>query len=1048
MQRDVVSPCQRRGLFSSKSRRFVLGEAVVLALLLGHFGRAAAQERVVAGTVVEARSFRPLAGVQVAVDGQVQGSITDANGRFRITGLTGESVTLQLVMLGYRTTSVPARVGDVNLRIALQEAAVELNELVVTGTAGGTQRRQIGNAVASIKASDVVATAPIRSTQELINARAPGVVVMPGTGMVGSGSRIRIRGLSTLSLSSDPLIYVDGVRVNNETGSGLSVQAFGSGVISRINDLNPNDIESIEIIKGPAAATLYGTEAARGVIQVITKKGAPGGARYSFLMKQGTNWFANAEERVGSVWGRRTTDNLIYAANIVQTERERGKPVFSNGQIQNYSMSVSGGSDNLRYYIAGDFNREEGALPDNYLRRGTGRANLEIRPSDKIDISVSTGYINSRTGLSCEAGCGGALWGTLFGSPLKLGECYVEQADDHVRCHGAPVSGASERREFCPPGSPAGCGFGRGFNSFNMESYLVWEPRQDISRYTGSIQMNWRPLSWLSNRLIVGTDVTDEQNEETMPYQTNDTIRFFYAANSDGYKWQSKRQNILNTVDLSSTANVALTNAWTSATSLGAQLYTRNIEYIQAFGRHFAAPGLETVLSAASEFTAQDDYLENNTLGVFAQQTFGWNDRLFLVGAVRVDNNSAFGSDIDLVAYPKASMSWILSEEPWWRDRAPGWVNNFKLRGAYGQSGNQPAAFAALRTYNAVTGPGNVPAVTPGSLGNANLKPERGTEIELGFEAGFLDDRLGADFTFYDRKTRDAILTRPVGPSSGFAGTQFVNAGEIMNRGVELNLKAIPLDREKIGFDVVFNISKNSNEVVDLGPDTLISDGRYRHQIGFPVFSFFQAKIVSAEWDPVARRTRNEMCEGGYVNDFQPVPCFNAAGQLIAPAVFLGRPIPDVEGSLTGTLRLYRNIRVAAQVDFKHGNKKFDNNERAACAIFAVCRANVFPEEYDPVTLATYRVGSGGTIQGNFIHDASFTKLREVSVTFDVPGRYLAGFGARAASINFAARNLHTWTDWIGLDPEDTFLSGSPGFLEQDQLPQLRSIIMAIRVDF
>jgi hypothetical protein len=273
-----------------------------------------------------------------------------------------------------------------------------------------------------------------------------------------------------------------------------------------------------------------------------------------------------------------------------------------------------------------------------------------------------------------------------------------------------------------------------------------------------------------------------------------------------------------------------------------------------------------------------------------------------------------------------------------------------------------------------------------------------------------------------------------------------VNAGEIQNRGVELTLKATPIQARRVGLDLTFSVSKNDNEVLDLGGDDQIVDGRNRHVVGHPVFSWFQAKIVSAEFDPVTRTTKNEMCDAGPGNE--PVRCFNAAGTLVAPVVFLGRTIPNVEGSLSGSLRLYDRLRIGAQLDFKRGNKKFDNNERAACAIFAVCRANVFPEEYDPVTLAAYRVGSGGTIQGNFIHDASFAKLREVSLTFDVPTQYVGSFGARSASLNLAARNLHTWTKWAGLDPEDSFLSGTPGFLVQDQLPQLHSVIMTVRVDF
>ncbi|MGH7447854.1 MAG: carboxypeptidase-like regulatory domain-containing protein, partial [Longimicrobiales bacterium] len=225
--------------------------ACTLALAAG-VSPAQAQSNSVMGTVVTSSSLRPLAGVQVVIEGTDRGTVTDANGRFLFTGVPGTEVGLRAVMIGYREGRTTARVGDTSVRITLEESAVALDELVVTGQPGGTQRRAIGNSIATVRAADAVAIAPIQSMQQLINGRAAGVVIMPGTGMIGSGSVVRIRGNSTFSLSGEPLIYVDGVRVLNEVGSGISVQAFGSGVVSRLNDFNIQDIESIEILKGPA----------------------------------------------------------------------------------------------------------------------------------------------------------------------------------------------------------------------------------------------------------------------------------------------------------------------------------------------------------------------------------------------------------------------------------------------------------------------------------------------------------------------------------------------------------------------------------------------------------------------------------------------------------------------------------------------------------------------------------------------------------------------------------------------------------------------------
>jgi hypothetical protein len=256
-------------------------------------------------------------------------------------------------------------------------------------------------------------------------------------------------------------------------------------------------------------------------------------------------------------------------------------------------------------------------------------------------------------------------------------------------------------------------------------------------------------------------------------------------------------------------------------------------------------------------------------------------------------------------------------------------------------------------------------------------------------------------------------------------------------------LKGTPINRRTFGLDLGFNVGTNTNKVLNLAGDSAIFNGRYRSQVGYGVNSFFLEKIVSADYDPVTKRTKNEMCAtpaGG------TTPCFNSAGALIAPRIYLGRTTPSLEGSFSTTVRLFENLRLSGLVDFKHGNMKFNNNERAQCSSFGVCRENFFPAEYDPVLIANYQRGVG--LQGFFVHDASFTKLREISLNYSLPSRWARMFGARMLSFNLAARNLHTWTKWNGLDPEDTFLSGTPGFLEQDNLPQLRTVVTTIHVDF
>ncbi|MGH7445984.1 MAG: TonB-dependent receptor domain-containing protein, partial [Longimicrobiales bacterium] len=417
------------------------------------------------------------------------------------------------------------------------------------------------------------------------------------------------------------------------------------------------------IIKGPAAATLYGTEASRGVINIITKKGAPGGARYTATVKQGANWFSNPEGRLPvNYW--RAPSGEVQSLNIAEREASLGRPLFRTGAVRGYGVSVSGGAENLRYYLGFDADKNEGAERNNYRDQTSTRVNLQVLPHENVDIAVSAGYVKNETQLSCEAGCGGLMWGAVFSSPALLGEA-------------------------CTPTSSFGCGFSRGFRSAAPERYYVFDVTQDIDRLTGSVTANWKPLSWMAHRFTVGTDLTAEQNEEYQPRIApgQDTmIHFLGPTTSLGYKFQSRRTHYNNTFDYASTLSFRPRESLSSATSFGVQYYQKRIEFIGVQGAEFAAPGLETVGATARKTFTSDDYLDNNTLGFYGQQVFGWNERLFVTAAARVDNNSAFGADLDWVVYPKAMLSWVANEEPAVRALLPDLISDLKLRFAYGQS--------------------------------------------------------------------------------------------------------------------------------------------------------------------------------------------------------------------------------------------------------------------------------------------------------------------------------------------------------------------------
>lgn len=1000
--------------------------ALAVAFLLVPRNARAQDGGVLAGTVITEAGSRPLSGAQVAVQDQPgKGAVTDASGRFRITGVAGSQVVVNVRMIGYRAVNQTVRVGSQDLRFSMSERAVELDQIVVTGTAGDQQKRAIGNSVARVDAANVVATANVPTVQDLINGRAPGVVVMPGTGMVGSGSRIRIRGASTFSLSGDPLIYVDGVRVNNETGSGLAVQAFSSGVVSRLNDFNPEEIESIEILKGPAAATLYGTEAARGVINIITKKGQTNGNQYNFTVKGGQNMFWNWENRIPINYWLNPNTNQIESIDIAKQELDRGTPIFRKGAIREYSANVSGGTGVLRYFVSGEQSENQGADPTNGRNQFSGRTNLQLTPSQKIDIQTSLGYIQSSTQLSCEGGCGGATWESWYSNPKNTPTNLC----------------ASTKNAF-------GCTFVRGFQSAPPEADRAFGDWQDINRMTGSAALNFRPFSWMSHRLTVGTDFSQEKNEELLPYLTSDTLAYFWGSYASGYKYQNRREVVLNTYDYVGSLTHDLTTKINSNTSFGVQYYQKHISWVGGEGDFFPAPGLQVINAAAQKPQTFDDFQNNNTLGYYGQQQFGWQDRLFLTGAVRVDNNSSFGKDVKWVTYPKASLSWVVTEEPALKAHIPEFVNTFKFRAAYGQSGQQPDVYTALQTFQPVPGPSGTAALTPQFVGNPNLGPERGIETETGFESSFLRDRLGIDFTYYHTRTKNAILLRGVAPSSGFgANSQYVNAGSILNQGLEALFKIDAVERRTWGVNFNLNLSHNWGKVEKLtGTDTTIVQGDLQERIGYAPFSWFNPHVVSATYDPTTKRAINAMCDDGKGGS---TPCFNSNGAVIAPRVYLGRAIPATEGSFGTQVRFLDRFHAQALLDFKTGYKKFDNNLRIRCQIFNTCYERVHPETMDPVKLAAAQTNN--TIKDWVLQNGNFARLREVSVTFDAPSRYVGYLGAHGLTLNLAARNLKTWTNYTGLDPENSFLSGTTvtsNWIDQAELPQLTSFVFTAHISY
>jgi outer membrane receptor protein involved in Fe transport len=750
---------------------------------------------------------------------------------------------------------------------------------------------------------------------------------------------------------------------------------------------------------------LYGTEAANGVVQIITKKGGGGAPRFTAYLRQGAQWFQDAENRMATNYARDAGGNIL-SWNSVKAEKARGTPLFKTGRLQTYEMNFRGGEHALNYYLSSTYDHDTGIEPNNRLGRYTGHANLMVAPSEQYDLSTSLHVIKGKT---------------LIGGDYGLGRFFLSQ-------YGSPLAVSGPTRGFfqAPP---------EVIDAFLLNS-------QTINRFTGSLQVNHRPVHWFAHRLTVGLDQTSEDDQALSNFLPPQYAQFFTPVAAQGGINQDLRAVSYATADYSGTATFTLRPTLTSTSSIGGQLYRKRTDFTQITATQFPAPGLTTAAAAAVRQGTQD-FVANTTLGMFAQEQIGWRDRVFVTGALRVDNNSAFGKDVKLVTYPKLSASWVLSDEGF---RPISAVDELRLRAAYGLSGQQPEAFAALQTYAPSTGPGDQPIVTPQFPGNSGLKPERGQELEAGFEAS-LFHRVGVDFTYFDRRTKDAILSRASAPSSGFPNAQFVNIGRVSNHGFELALNANAIARRDLSWDVGASVATTTDHIDNMGglPFITVALPFHRNQQGFPIGGLFTRIVKSATYDPVTKRAINAMCDGG-VSDHPGgalVPCASA------PMLFFGTITPKVSGAVTTSLSVGQRITLHALADFRKGNKVFDADRFNRCAVFLVCAGNVSPETIDPRELYTFQNGSSLQVTDAFMKNASFWRLRELSATLTGPESWARRVNAGSMSLTIAGRNLHTWTPYTGLDPESRSLFSTQNIaFDQAVTPALTQFVTTLTLTF
>lgn len=1004
--------------------RTITGCFLALVSLSALPGSAKAQTAVVSGTITDSLTARPLADALVRAQGTSISARTNVRGEFTLTGLTGTTVTLLITHLGHQPATRSVSVGATDVSVALGRNVLRLDELVVTGQAGGTEVRALGNVVGVLDMSAAQLVTPSKGVQEALSVAVPGLQIQRASGQLGTGGVTRIRGVSSLSLSSEPIIFIDGVRADNAAGSSSVGFSGGGDRPSRINDIDPNDIESIQVLKGPSAATLYGTEASNGVIQIITKRGAAGRPAWSADLRAGANWLPSPEKLYPGIYYK-DASGAIQHLNLIENDIDRGfGSPFSTGKPVGGTASVQGGTEAIRYFFSGSYDRDEGIVSYNWQNKLNGTSNLSYLAGEKFKIDLSMGYTRSKTRSASAT------------QPMTT---YLIWGCPSNSCT-APGLGPNDD--------------GRGYLAGVVpEAFEEIEGLDNIDRSRLALTFNHRPNGWLNHRFTLGGDFTN--NESSLYFPRGSNVGFGYP---QGAKFVANDRSAFVTADYSATASVQLGAGLGSQSSVGVQYYQKHFTQISAEGEGFPIRGVNTVSGGGTRqgFENPNFNLENKTVGVYVQQQLALNDRLFLTGAVRGDDNSAFGVNYDFVVYPKVSASWVLSDEGFFPRSSL--LSALKVRAAWGKAGQQPNAFAAVQTYGPSVGSGGTPTVTPLNVGNPDLKPEVTREIEAGVDASLLNDRMSVEFTYYNKVTKDGIFSALISPSSGFPGNQFINIGEFSNKGVELAVDGTVINSGDLRFSLRGTLATNKNEIVELGQDAPIPNtsigqlvGAYNVS-GFPMGSFFYRRIVSATLTAPGQVT-NLMCEGGTNfgrGDGSSVPC---AG---APSIFHGGPTPTWLTSLGADLT-WNRWRLAGIAEFQGGHWVSEGNVGGSHVFFNNSKAAV--EQTDPILVAYQSIGAFGQAG---IMKAGFGKIRNVSLTYEVPGNWVSMLGASRGSVTLTGANLGTiWRAQDGTfgakahDPEvrintPTFVADNNltnGFT-QESWPQFRRFLATVRLSF
>ena len=955
----------------------VCGTAGLFLILSVQLG--AGQVRQISGRVTNTQTQQGVAGATVAVSGTAIVAETGNDGNYVLNAPAGD-VSLIVRGIGYRRQQLGVSASQTTADVALEPDPFNLEEIVITGQASGVQRQNLPNAVSTISASELN-RAPSPTLESALQGKIPGAYIQANSGAPGGGYQVNLRGVSTINASVDPLYVVDGIVVSNAAipngQNAVSCAQCGGNPrnqdnpVNRIADLNPEDIERIEVLKGGSAAAIYGSKATNGVVVITTKRGQVGKPQFSISQKLG---FFSRANTLGSR-SFNTLDEALSAFSDTAAVTAAFQPGVSyNFEDQLYgrealsyetNASVSGGTENTKYYVSGLLKNDEGIAINTGYKKQSLRSNLdqELGGGFQLQVNLDGTHSLSKRALSNNDNSSTSPFMILPATPSFINLFPTGGIGDDVAAADFPINtfGASNP----------------------LQTFALLRNDEDVWRVLGTTTLRWSPLRTARSTLqfigIGGVDYFQQDNDLVSPPE----LQFESADGQPGtvVTSRSSNRNLNAALNVSHVFNSSGSDEGTQfTTSAGIQYEDRKLNATQVLGRTLL-PGQENVQQTTSQ-TVSSRIEPVRDLGIFGQEeVLLANRRLLLTAGVRADRSSANGETDKFFFYPKLAASYRFVQ-PF------GGVDEFKLRGAYGQTGNRALFGAKFVTDTTGTIGGQFGTYIGNRAGDPLIKPERQEEFEGGFDAAFAGGRAELTLTLYQRNIRDLILEQTVAPSVGQELRIFGNGGSLRNRGVEASLTLQPVQSRNINWIFRTTFFANRAKITELNVPPFQTGG-------------FALSLGTFQIE----------------KDSSPTQIFgtvgtDAAGNALAGKV--GDANPDFQMSFSNDIDFHR-FTLGFLFDWKYGGDIINLTE----FLYDATANSVDYLEDDGGSDRINRWGAGFTEP--YVQNGSYLKLREVNLSYNLPESITAGlFGqaVRYARLSLTGRNLLRITPYRGLDPE------------------------------